>query len=230
MRIPSGDLAPVRRGRTRRGRRSGHAGLGSLSRKRRSKLPVVLAVLLVAAVAAGAYLLTRDDAKAPARTQRTLAGCPTAPPARSARPAALLPATRAATVRLPAPGTVALRLLNGTSKAGQARSVADQLVVRGFRVTSFGNAPRLLAGASTISYGPAAAGSAQLVSAYVPAARLVPVPRAPRGSVDVVLGSSFGALRTPAQTAALVRRMSTPSGAQAAPASRAAVPARTPCR
>lgn len=202
--------------------------MGSLSGGRRRRvLPAVLAVLLVAVLAAGAYLLTRDDAKAPARTRRTLAGCVTAAPARSARPAASHPP--AAPVRLPAPGRVSLRLLNGTSKGGQARTVADQLVVRGLRVSSFGNAPRPLAGASTISYGPAAAASAQLVSAYVPGARLVPVPRAARGSVDVVLGSSFRGLRPPAQTAALVRRLSLPAGAPAAPP-RAAVAAGTPCR
>jgi hypothetical protein len=112
-------------------------------------------------------------------------------------------------VRLPAPGQVTLRLLNGTGRDRLARMVADELARRGFRVTHTGNAPRALVGASRVYYGPAGRPAALLVSAHVLGSSVVPVPSAGRGAVDVVLGSGFVRVRTPTETAAYIRALTT---------------------
>jgi hypothetical protein len=152
-----------------------------------------MALLLILVGAGAAYELRKEDTSAPPRT--TLRSCPTPGPAAST-PAAGRP------VALPRPQQVALALLNGTSRNGLAKTVGDQLAALGFRVTGQGNAPAALAGASTVSYGPRALASGTLVSHWVLGSRLVAAPAAPAGSVQVVLGSSFQRLATPAEAAA----------------------------
>ncbi|MBK5307461.1 MAG: LytR C-terminal domain-containing protein [Frankiaceae bacterium] len=210
MTIPSGDLVPMRKHR-----RYGH---------RRSRWPVVLTVLVVIAVAAGAYALqqrTDDDggtAVTPGRCASPSASVPAAPRAPVAAPA----------VRLPAPAAVRLRLLNGTPRDGLARVVANELVRRGFTVTATGNAPRSLVGPSRVYYGPGGRPAALLASAHVLGASVVPVPKAARGALDVVLGSTFVRLRTPAETSAFARELAAGSPLAVPPAS---TPAPSPtCR
>ncbi len=196
MSIPSGDLAPARK----HGRRY---------RRRRSLLPLVLVVLLVAAIAGGSYLLRREDNTA--ATVSAGARCPSAgPTALAPQPAPVKAApAKAAPVRLPAPGQVGLRLLNGSGRDGLARVVGNELARRGFRVTAMGNAPRPLVGASRVYYGPGGRPAALLVSTHVLGASVVPVPAAARGAIDVVLGSTFPRLRTPAETSAFARQLVT---------------------
>jgi hypothetical protein len=201
MRIPSGDLAPARKHR-----RYGH----------RSKWPVVLTVVLVVAIAALAYVLRRDDA--PAAPSVAASPCPTrsAAPAPSAKPLAL-----------PAPAQVRLRLLNGNGKDLLARSVGNELARRGFKVTATGNAPRPLQGVSRVYYGPGGRPAALLASAQVSGSTVVPVPNAARGAIDVVLGSSFVRLRTPAEATTYARELA----AGKVPITITASPAPTPsCR
>jgi hypothetical protein len=193
MRIPSGDLAPMRKHRH-----------GSSFRRRRSRWPAVLAVLAVLAVAAGAYGLThRDDSPAPS-TAAIATPCPS--PVRSVAPA---PAKAAPPARLPAPGQVSLRLLNGSGRDRLARVVGDELARRGFHVTAMGNAPRPLVGASRVYYGPGGRPAALLVTAHVLGATVQPVPTAARGAIDVVLGSTFVRVRTPAETSAYAHQLVT---------------------
>jgi hypothetical protein len=190
MTIPHGDLAPMRKHRRGYGRQP-------------RRWPVVVAVLAVAAIAGGAYALQqRTDGTGPASAPTT---CVSASPAVTAAPG---PAKLTA-VRLPAPGQVALRLLNGSGRDGLARSVANELARRGFRVTQTGNAPRALAGASRVYYGPGGRPAALLVSAHVLGSSVVPVSTAARGAIDVVLGSTFARLRTPAETSAYARQLVT---------------------
>jgi hypothetical protein len=189
--IPSGDLAPMRKHRRGYGRHP-------------RRWPAVLAVLVVAAVAGGAYVLQqRQNDTGGVSAPST---CVSASPAASVAPT--VPATVRA-VRLPAPGQVSLRLLNGSGRDGLARSVANELARRGFRVTQTGNAPRSLVGASRVYYGPTGRPSALLVSAQVLGSSVVPVPSAGRGAIDVVLGSAFVRLRTPAETAGYIRQLVT---------------------
>jgi hypothetical protein len=207
--IPHGDLAPLRKHH-----RYGH---------RRSRWPIVLAVLVVAGVAAGAYALTQRTGEGTPVSSRS--GCPTPSPAVSASPGA--PA-KAVAVRLPAPGQVALRLLNGAGRDKLAKAVGDELARRGFKVTATGNAPRPLVGASRVYYGPGGRPAALLASAHVLGSSVVPVPKAGRGAVDVVLGSTFVRLRTAPEVSVYARQIATGSPP---PAPVAPTPAPTPtCR
>lgn len=189
MRIPSGDLAPARK----------HRRYG---RRHRNPLPAVLVVLLLLAVAGGAYLLQRGDDEPPTETLARATDCP--------KPVAPKPAAAQQAVVLPVPGTVQLRLLNGTGRNGLARTVGNELARRGFRVAGMGNAPKPLTGATRISFGPGARPAATLVGVHVLGAQLVPVATAPRGSVDVVLGSSFVRLRTAAEVKAMTTALAHP--------------------
>jgi hypothetical protein len=169
--------------------------------KQRSRWPVVLAVLAVAAVAGGTYAFQHRSADTDGASAPTT--CASARPSAAATPAAPAKVTA---VRLPAPGQVALRLLNGTGRDRLARTVADELARRGFRVTFTGNAPAL-AGPSRVNYGPGGRPAALLLSAHVLGASVVPVPSAARGAIDVVLGSTFVRLRTPAETSVYARQL-----------------------
>lgn len=219
MRIPSGDLAPARK------RRRGY----SARRRRRNPLPIVLAVLLVAAVALGTYWLRRDNGT----TGTTDAGarCPSvAPSVAASTPAAVTPPARATPVRLPAPGQVSLRLLNGTGRAKLALTVGNELARRGFRVAGFTNAPRPLVGASRVYFGPGGRPAALLVSAHLLGSQIVPVPTAGRGAVEAVLGSTFVRLRTPPEVSAYARQLAA-GAAPAAPKPASPAPSASPaCR
>jgi hypothetical protein len=188
--IPHGDLAPMRK----------HRRYG----RHRSRWPVVLVVLAVAAVAAVAYALQQrtDDGRGGTAAPLVCATVSPAPKV-SAAPA------KVAALRLPAPGQVRLRLLNGTPRDGLARVVANELAKRGFRVSATGNAPRALVGASRVYYGPTGRPAALLVSAHVLGSSVVPVPSAAKGAIDVVLGSTFARLRTLPETSAYVRVLTT---------------------
>jgi hypothetical protein len=187
--IPSGDLAPMRK----------HRRYG----RHRSRWPVVVAVLAVVGVAGGTYALQhRQDGAGHASAP---AACVSPSPRSIASP----PPAKVTAVRLPAPGQVALRLLNGSGRDRLARGVGDELARRGFRVTHVGNAPRALAGESRVYYGPDGRPAALLVSAQVLGASVVPVPTAGRGAIDVVLGSAFVRLRTTAETATYAHQLTT---------------------
>lgn len=190
MRIPSGDLAPARR-RKRYG--------GSYGRARRRTGRVVLALVLLAGGGAVLYALQRDDRGAPARV--ALPPCPAAPTSSPvSQPAQPKPAA------LPPPRQVRLLLLNGTKRNGLGRNIGNQLAARGFVVSGTGNARALLTGPSQITYGPGALPAAQLVGMHVFGAALVDAPRTARGSLQLVLGSGFARLRTPAEIASLTTR------------------------
>lgn len=169
-------------------------------------LPVVVALAAVAAIGGGAFALRRDDGSAPQRlADGTATACPSA---RSTAPAASPggAATPSALV-LPATGKVAFRLLNGTDRDGLGKSLGDLLAARGFRVKSTGNAPKAVAGASKVYFGPGARPAAQLLAIHVIGAELAPVPTAPAGAVDLVIGSGFARLRTPAEVKAFTARV-----------------------
>ena len=92
-------------------------------------------------------------------------------------------------------------VLNGTGRGGLAKTVADQLAQRGFVVTGQGNAPAALAGASTVTYGTGGQPAGTVVTRWLPGSKLVGSPRLPAGTVQVVLGSAFTRLATPAEVA-----------------------------
>ncbi len=203
MHIPHGDLAPARR------RQFG----GSYGRRRRrNQRRALAAVVLLLAVGGGAFLLQRDDAQAPARVAQQQ---PTPQPRASACPR---PAPVAAAPALPQPQQVRLRLLNGTSRNGLAKTIGDQLAARGFMVTEQANAPAALAGASRVAYAAGAAPAATVTSHWVVGAQVVLDPTVPRGTVQVTLGSGFRRLASPAEAARLatVPAVATPTASACA--------------
>jgi hypothetical protein len=211
VRIPSGDLAPARR------RRRGYG------RRRNPLLPLLTVVLLVL-VAGGVWYATRDDSGGVLQA----AACPS-PTASAASPSpAAAPPVQAATAPLvlPAPGQVQMVLLNGSGRDLLARTVGNELAARGFRVAGMGNAPGLT-GPSKVSFGPGARPAATLVAAQLLGAQLVPVPTAAKGAVDVVLGTGFERLRTPAEATAHAKVLAAGTAA-AAPAATPSRPAANP--
>ncbi|MFN2539431.1 MAG: LytR C-terminal domain-containing protein [Mycobacteriales bacterium] len=189
MRIPGGDLVPARH------RRYG----GSYGRRRRRRGRRVLALLLLIGLgAAGAWYLRKDDAA----TTATVSTSPTCEPTPTATPT---PAAVAPRVALPPTTAVVLSVLNGTDRSLLAKHVADALATQGFQVTGQANARTAVAGPSQIVYGPGASLQARTVSLWVPGSTVVPAPKARRGSVQVILGSSFTRVATPAEAAAARR-------------------------
>lgn len=202
MRIPAGDLAPARR------RRYG----GTYGRRRRRTGRALLALVAVGLASGSAYLLQRDDSAVPSRIT---AARPCVTP-RASTPTTSPEASRPV-LRLPAPGSFEVLLLNGTPRGGLGKSVGDQLAALTFRVRVIGNAPPL-AGASVVSYGAGAMPSATLLSRTVLGARALSAPRLPKGEVRLVLGSGYVRLRTAAELAVLAQPTSAPARPAAAPA------------
>ena len=85
-----------------------------------------------------------------------------------------------------------------------------------------------LPGRSQVRFGPGGRPGATLLSAHVSGSALVPAPRSPRGSVDLVLGSAFVRLRTPAEVTAALRLPPAGPAAAGPAAARPARPAATP--
>lgn len=202
MRIPAGDLAPARR------RRYG----GTYGRRRRRTGRALLALVAVGLAGGGAYLLQRDDSAVPSRIT---AARPCVTP-RASTPTTSPTASRPV-LRLPAPGSFEVLLLNGTPRGGLGKSVGDQLAALTFRVRVIGNAPPLT-GASVVSYGAGAMPSATLVSRTVLGARALSAPRLPKGQVRLVLGSGYVRLRTAAELAELALPTTAAAPPAAAPA------------
>ncbi len=199
MRIPDGDLAPARRRQF---------GGSYRRRRRRNQRRALSGVLLLLAVGGGAYLLQRDDAGAPARVAQQQ---PTPTPTPCASQAVVAPAAA-----LPRPQQVRVRLLNGTSRNGLAKSIGDQLAARGFVVVEQANAPAALAGASRVAYAAGAAPAATVASHWVLGSQVVVDPAVPRGTVQITLGSGFRRLASPAEAARAVTVVPVPSSSACA--------------
>ena len=144
-----------------------------------------LSLLLFAGIAYGGWRLLRTPADSSA------IACPSASAA------------------VPAVPSVALRVLNGTTRPGLAGSTADLLRQRGFRIVGVGNAARL-SGRSQVRYGTRDALAARIASVQLPSAVLVADKKISR-RVDIVLGSAFRGLRSPAQVAAATKRAKLPT-------------------
>jgi hypothetical protein len=176
VRIPDGDLMPARRHKYR--------GSYGRSRRRSRGMAVVLLVLVVAG--ATAWYLRRDDGTPAAQA---LAPCPT-------------PSPTASPVPLPPNRLVRVVVLNGTVRQGLAHTVAVQLHARGFVVVREDNFPRAVTGGSVVSYAPGLKGAATVLARNIAGAHVSDQAKAPAGTVEVVLGSGFRRLATPAEVAA----------------------------
>jgi hypothetical protein len=166
----------------------------SRSRRRRPSGPLLglLAVVLLAAIAGGGYFLLSSAGD---ESGKAGSSCPPATP--SGR-----------RVRALTPPAVHLRVLNGTGRNGLAKTTGSLLRARGFPVDAVGNTTGPVTGAPLVRYGVGGRPAAELVALQLPSAVLV-ADASVRGRVDLVLGSAFTRLRTPAEVAAATRARST---------------------
>ncbi len=104
--------------------------------------------------------------------------------------------TPAAPTALPRPGAVDVLVLNSTQRNGLAAGTGKALARAGFTVSGEDNddpsygGHGLIRGVGEIRYGPAQRPSAELLSYYLPGAKLVPT-ESTRAAVIVALGRKF---------------------------------------
>lgn len=161
-------------------------GRGDLSpprRHRRSRAPLVAAIVVALLLAAGGYAGWRawhGSGKAAVAVPRT---CVTPTPG-------------------PTPAATAdfvVTVLNSTPRQGLAHQVATALRLRGFRVGHVGNTTPPVAGTAVVDYGPSLQGAARTVAEQVPGATVTALARP---GVTLVLGSAFQRLAAPAAASA----------------------------
>lgn len=170
----------------------------------RRPIPAVVFILLLSLLSAIVWyrVLNRTPATATKGTAPTTHGCPT-------KAATRTPATRPrAAVAWPSTATVHLAVLNGTQRAGLAKSVAGQLKTRGFKIATITNDTVDTVGVTQVRYGPGLATAARLVQLYLPGSRLVPN-ASTATSVTVSLGSTYRRLNTNAAVARAKRTATT---------------------
>lgn len=132
---------------------------------------IVMAVLVVVAVATVAWAIFRDQA-----SSTKAAGCATA--------------TASAATAVPQPKQVKVRVYNATDTDGLATKVANQLKKLGFQVVGTGNDSTNISSSGQVRYGPAGAGAAQLLRAYVKGSEAVQDERKD-AVIDLVIGSEY---------------------------------------
>ena len=154
-------------------------------RSGRRPLPPLI-FLLVLAVAAGAvwWTVLQQDAERKAQAAAACASAEAAPPSLD-------------------PTTVTVRVFNSTDEPGLAKTVADDLKLRGFNVPEFANDPsdREVTGVGEIRHGRRGDDQARFLSAFLPGAADYPDVRA-TDVVDLVSGPEFAGLASPEQVAA----------------------------
>ncbi|WP_328466371.1 LytR C-terminal domain-containing protein [Streptomyces sp. NBC_00448] len=127
-----------------------------------------------------------------------------APSHPSCSPAAA-PVATGKPIALPKPTQVTMNVLNATTRGGLAKSTADQLAGRGFKVSKFGNAPdeynaKITQSALIIS-GPAGEAAAREAGTQMVGSAVKIDPKRKGATVDVLIGNAFAKLATPTQAA-----------------------------
>lgn len=142
------------------------------------------------------HVFTGDgsDTKANAAPQNRPSCAPAPTPTHTGKP-----------VPLPQPPAVTLNVLNATTRGGLAKSTADELAKRGFKVNRFGNAPdvynKKVTQSALLVAGPAGEAAAREAGTQIAGSAVKIDPARKDGSVDLMLGNGFGALASPADAA-----------------------------
>jgi len=163
----------------------GRGDLAPRRRQRRRKAPYVVALLVLALAGAGGWYgwrAWRGDKQA---AQPPQVVCTTPTP--SASPAAIK--------------TVKVTVLNGTTIAGLAHTVAGQLTLRGFAIVKVGNG-KAINGPSRVTYAPGEAALALAVAEQVPGATVYELSSQQPGVVQLGIGAGFHRLATPKEVSA----------------------------
>ncbi|MDX3385445.1 LytR C-terminal domain-containing protein [Streptomyces niveiscabiei] len=123
-----------------------------------------------------------------------------------------------AAVVLPQPAQITVNVFNATTRSGLAKTTADELKKRGFKVGQVGNAPaqfdKKVAGTGVLVGVPAASGtSLSVLGVQLPgAARKMDAARKD-ASVDLIIGNGFRALAAPADATKALAALSVPKAA-----------------
>ncbi|WUH92398.1 LytR C-terminal domain-containing protein [Streptomyces sp. NBC_00433] len=118
------------------------------------------------------------------------------------RPCTATPVPALKPMALPQPAGVTINVYNATPRGGLAKSTADVLAKRGFKVNKFGNAPapydKKVTQTALIVAGPAAEAAAREAGTQVAGSSVKIDPTRKDKSVDLMIGAGFTALASPA--------------------------------
>ncbi|MDJ0342128.1 LytR C-terminal domain-containing protein [Streptomyces sp. H10-C2] len=171
--------------------------MGRPKRRGRTALAIVASVVVLGLIGWGTLQLidvfTGDgkDKVSPQAHAAAPPSCkPTATPTPSGKPAPL-----------PKPATIGLNVFNATAKGGLAKTTADELAKRGFRVGKFGNAPieydKKVKDAALVVAGPAAEQAARVVGTQVAGSTVRIDPKRTDPGVDLLIGTAYTKLADP---------------------------------
>jgi LytR cell envelope-related transcriptional attenuator len=168
----------------------------------RRPIPAVVFILLLSLLSAIVWyrVLNRTPASAHKAATPTTTTHSCAPKPAATTSAKSKTPVKAVPVVWPRAASVYVTVLNGTSRAGLAKSVATQLKARGFKIGKITNDTVDTVTVTQVRYGPKLATAAKLVQLYLPGSRLVPN-SSKATTVTVSLGSSYSRLSTNAAVA-----------------------------
>lgn len=99
------------------------------------------------------------------------------------------------------PGTIRVRILNGTGRGGQASQASLGLQKAGFSVSGTGDAPSFRYAASLVRYAAGQRDKAVVLQAYIDGgAQLVEDKKLVGGDLQLITGTTFAGIRTPGTT------------------------------
>ena len=106
---------------------------------------------------------------------------------------------------LPQPAGVTVNVLNATTRGGLAKSTADAMAKRGFKVARFGNATapydKKVSGSALLVAGPKGEAAAREASTQIAGSAVRIDPARKDASVDLMIGDGFTVLASPADAA-----------------------------
>jgi hypothetical protein len=169
-------------------------------RRGRIVAALIAAVVVLGLFGWGALQLFRvfngddGDTKANSAPQNRAACTPSPAPVQSGKP-----------VALPQPSGVTLNVYNATARGGLAKTTANQLVSRGFKVAKFANAPdpynAKVTQSALLLAGPGGEAAAREAGTQVAGSTVKIDPKRKGNTVDLMIGNAFGKLATPTQAA-----------------------------
>lgn len=121
-------------------------------------------------------------------------------------------------VVLPKPAQITVNVFNATTRSGLAKTTADELKRRGFKVGQVGNAPaqfdKKVVGTGVLVGLPTASGtSLSVLGVQLPGAQRRMDAARKDASVDLVIGNGYKALAAPADAAKALTALSVPKAA-----------------
>lgn len=145
------------------------------------------------------------------------ASCRRSTPSATASAAKAAPSSAPSAAALPKPAAITVNVYNATSKSGLAKSTADALAARGFKIGTFGNAPATYDKKviqSALLVGGAKAGPAlSVVSAQITGTATKTDPKLAGTTVDLMIGKAFTKLSSDAQVKQALTALAHPSAA-----------------